>query len=79
MRHEVPFEDRCPTYFDRRTRGARFVLARWQCPRKKMKGLPYCSYCEPLNKKLERLREAGTPSKYDFVVARKWRRPRKKK
>lgn len=46
--------DRCPTMFERRGKGMRYVYARWQCPRKKMKGLEYCSYCEPYSKKLER-------------------------
>jgi len=47
--------DRCPTRFERRTPGKQYANARWQCPRKKLKGLPYCSYCEPSDKKRERL------------------------
>jgi hypothetical protein len=63
--NSVPWEDRCPTSFERRTKGRVYVNARWRCPRKKLKGLPYCSYCEPFAKKLERLRALGRPSKYD--------------
>jgi hypothetical protein len=51
----VPHEDRCPTRFERSTAGRRYVNARWQCPRKKLRGLPYCGYCEPWDKKRDRL------------------------
>ena len=54
-RASIPHEDRCPSSFERRTPGRRYVNARWRCPRKKLKGLPYCSYCEPQDKKRERL------------------------
>lgn len=63
----VPSEDRCPTTFERKPRGCRYVTARWRCTRKKLVGLPYCSYCEPFSKKLERLRAKGRPSKYDIT------------
>lgn len=46
-RKEIPFEQRCPTTFERRSKGKRYVYARWQCPRKKLKGKDYCSYCTP--------------------------------
>ena len=55
VRKQIPREDRCPKYFERRTRGRMYVNARWRCPRKRLKGLPYCSYCEPADKKHERL------------------------
>lgn len=55
MKPTVPYEQRCPTNFERRTRGRRYVNSRWQCPRKKLKGLPYCSYCEGYQRKRERL------------------------
>ena len=51
----VDYEQRCPTRFERRSPGKRYVNARWRCPRKKLKGLPYCSYCEPWDKKQARL------------------------
>jgi hypothetical protein len=61
MRREskVPYEERCPTHFERSTPGRMYVNRRWQCPRKKLKGLPYCSYCEPSDKKRERLSMAA--------------------
>jgi hypothetical protein len=52
---ERDWRDRCPTTFERRTPGKRYVNARWRCPRPKMKGLPYCSYCEPYSEKRARL------------------------
>lgn len=52
---EIPLENRCPTTFERRSPGKRYVNARWRCPRPKLKGLPYCSYCEPYSAKRERL------------------------
>lgn len=55
MKKEIPWQDRCPTHFERRSKGKRYVNSRWRCPRPKMKGLPYCSYCEPYSKKMERL------------------------
>jgi hypothetical protein len=55
MRKKIPYEERCKKYFERRTKGRMYVNARWHCPRKKLKGLPYCSYCEPRDKKRERL------------------------
>ena len=51
----VPYEDRCPKWFERRSPGKRYVNSRWRCPRPKLKGLPYCAYCEPWDKKRERL------------------------
>ena len=48
-------KNRCPMYFERRIKGKRYVSSRWRCPRQKLKGLPYCSYCEPWSKKKERL------------------------
>lgn len=78
---ETKSEDRqCTRYFERRSKGVRYVNARWRCPRPKLKGLPYCSRCEPLADKFERLRATGRPSKYDVLarVAKKTieRRPR---
>ena len=55
MNARPDWPDRCPTLFVRQTPGKQYVNARWQCPRKKLKGLPYCSYCEPSDKKRERL------------------------
>jgi hypothetical protein len=46
---------RCPTRFERKPKGLRYVTARWQCPRFCLKGLPYCSYCEGYSRKQERL------------------------
>ena len=43
---EIPYEQRCVTHFERRGRGKRYVYARWQCPRKKVRGSDYCSYCK---------------------------------
>lgn len=54
MKKPIEREDRCGTMFERRGKGMRYVYARWQCPRKKLKGLPYCSYCEPYSEKLKR-------------------------
>ena len=48
--------DRCQTTFERKPKGLRYVTARWRCPRKKLKGLPYCSYCEPSWEKEQRLK-----------------------
>lgn len=63
MKKEIPWQDQCPTFFERRSPGKRYVNARWRCPRKKLKGLPYCAYCEPWSKKQERLaaKRAQTP------------------
>lgn len=58
MKSKVPQEDRCQTRFERRSHGKMYVNRRWQCPRKRLKGLPYCSYCEPGHKKAERLATA---------------------
>lgn len=55
MKTKVPFADRCPTRFERGPKHRRYVTWRWQCPRKKLKGLPYCSYCERYSVKMERL------------------------
>lgn len=56
MVKEVPLEQQCGNTFERKPKGLRYVTARWRCKRKKLKGgLPYCSYCEPSWKKLERL------------------------
>jgi hypothetical protein len=52
---KVPYEKRCPTRFERGDPRKKYVDRRWQCPRPKLKGLPYCSYCEPWGKKQERL------------------------
>ena len=54
-RKTIPWEEQCPKYFERRTPGRQYVNARWNCPRKKLRGLPYCSYCEPWDKKQARL------------------------
>ena len=55
MKRQMLNSEQCPTHFERRTPGRRYVNWRWQCPRKKLRGLPYCSYCEPWDKKRERL------------------------
>ena len=55
MANALDMAERCPTMFERRGKGMRYVYARWRCPRKKMKGLPYCSYCEPASEKHKRL------------------------
>lgn len=55
MSAAVDWEDRCPNYFERKIPGRRIVSSRWPCPRKRLKGLPYCSYCEPWSKRQERL------------------------
>lgn len=52
---ERNWTERCPTVFERKPRKSRIVTKRWQCNRPKMKGLPYCSYCEPYSAKRERL------------------------
>lgn len=55
MKEKIPYERRCETTFERKTPGKRYVNARWRCPRPRLKGLPYCSYCEPWGAKQERL------------------------
>lgn len=40
-------EDRCVHTFERRAKGLRYVLGRWRCKRKKLKGSDFCWYCEP--------------------------------
>lgn len=62
MRKQIPWEDRCPTSFERRTKGRMYVNRRWRCPRKKLKGLPYCSYCEPWSEKQARLATKRGPN-----------------
>jgi len=44
-------QTRCPTMFERRSKGKRYVISRWRCPRNKALGMPLCSYC---NKKAAR-------------------------
>lgn len=61
MKKEIPWQDRCPTMFEKRIPGKRYVAKRWQCPRKKMKGLPYCAYCEPHREKIKRRDAAKEP------------------
>ena len=55
MTKPVPYDLRCHGWFERRTQGRRYVNRRWQCPRKALKGLRLCSYCEPSWEKRERL------------------------
>lgn len=55
MKSIVDRADRCKTVFEHRTPGKMYVNARWRCPRKKLRGLPYCSYCEPYSEKIKRL------------------------
>ena len=56
------WHERCPTHFEKKIPGRRIVSRRWQCPRPKMKGLPYCAYCEPYSEKVKR-RDAADESK----------------
>ena len=60
---ERDWRERCTTRFERRSPGKMYVNRRWQCPRPKMKGLPYCSYCEPYSDKMKRLSAAEQPDK----------------
>lgn len=46
---------RCTTTFERKPKGLRYVTRRWHCPRQALKGLAYCSYCEPWEAKQKRL------------------------
>ncbi len=55
MATKVPYDQRCANSFERKTKGRMYVNARWRCPRKKLLGSSYCSYCEPSWEKADRL------------------------